>query len=292
MKFNNRFLIPFFALISLLFSGLACQAAGATPTPGFDALETMVAQTLQAGPGQPSPLPTFAMPTAIPTSTPWVVNTPASLATSTTAPVSLPNGTRIQFLTGTTQNITTGTIPSGQVITYIIRAMQGQAMMASVGTPSQQTRLAIFGANGTVLLPANQGSSSWQGTLPSTQDYYFQVIGGSTTENFTLDVTIAARVQFASGEIKTTLKGETVNGYPVTYVAYAKSGQKMDVTLTVSGDSAAITIWGLSDGVPYARAQNGIQDFSFDLTSTQDYIIQVVPQAGQEVNYSLLVRIK
>jgi hypothetical protein len=170
--------------------------------------------------------------------------------------------------------------------------MKGQAVIASADSPSQQVSLAIFGANGPTLLPAAQGSGYWQGTLPSTQDYYFQVIGGSVTETFTLSVIIAARIQFDPGQIKTTLKGTTINGYAVTYVAYAQKGQKMDVTLTVPGDSAGITIWGMSDGEPLARAQNGIQDFSYDLRATQDYIIQVVPQAGKVVDYSLLVRIK
>jgi hypothetical protein len=281
------------ALVAVLIVSLACQATSGTPTPGFDALQTMVAATLQAGGGQSTPLPTFAMPTALPTATsiPLTVVPPTSiiLPSPTFVP---PAAMRIQFLAGATENVTTGTVPAGLSNTYVVGAQQGQALIAEVDSPNPNIKLAIYGANGVVLLPASQGTSNWQGTLPSSQDYYFQVIGTNSTENFSLNIIIAARIQFGAGEIKTTLKGRTVNGYGVTYVAYAQKGQKMDVILTVPGDSAGLTIWGFSDGQPYARAQNGVQDFSLTLPSTQDYIIQVVPKAGGVVDYSMLVRIK
>jgi hypothetical protein len=292
MRHNRRLALPAMALAVLVLVSLACQGTAATPTPGFGALQTMVAQTLEAGAGQPRPLPTFALPTALPTSTPLIVNTPAPQPTATTPPIILPPATRIEFIRGTTEIVTTANIPAGQVNTYVVDAMQGQPIIASVDSPSHGVSLAVFGANGPTLLPASQRSGMYQGTLPSTQDYYFQVIGGSVTESFTMSITIAARIQFAPGTVKTTLKGTTVNGYPVTYVAYAQKGQKMDVTLTVPGDSAALTVWGFYSGEPYARAQNGVQDVSLDLTQTQDYIIEVVPRAGQVVDYSLLVRIK
>jgi hypothetical protein len=56
---------------------------------------------------------------------------------------------------------------------------------------------------------------------------------------------------------------------------------------------AALTIYGLTDGSPYARAQNGITDFSMTLPSTQDYIIHVVPHTSSGlVNYKLTVKIQ
>lgn len=280
--------VPLLALFTVLVVSLACQATSGTPTPGFEALETMVAATLQAAGSQPTPLPTFVLPTTLPTLT-SLPPTAVVLPSPTFAP---PAAQRIQFLSGATESVTTGTVPAGLSNTYVLSAQQGQALIASADSPNPNIKLAIFGANGVVLLPANQGSNSWQGTLPASQDYYLQVIGTNSTENFSLNVIVAARVQFGAGEIKTTLKGQTVNGYAVTYVAFAQKGQKMDVILSVPGDSAGLTIWGFSDGQPYARAQNGVQDFSLTLPSTQDYIIEVVPQAGQVVEYSLLVRIK
>ena len=284
----RRIINPTIALLAVLTVSLACQTGAATPTPGFEMLETMVAGTLQAGGGQSTPLPTFALPTTFPTST----SQPPTAVFIPSPTFAAPAATRIQFASGATQNVTTGTVPAGLSNTYVLSAQQGQALLASVDSPNPNIKLAIYGANGVVLLPANQGSGSWQGILPSAQDYYFQVIGTNSTENFSLNIIVAARIQFNAGEVKTTLKGRTVNGFAVTYVAYAQKDQKMDVILTVPGDIAGLTIWGFSDGQPYARAQNGVKDFSLDLPSTQDYIIEVVPQAGQVVDYSVLVRIK
>ncbi|HEY2979738.1 MAG TPA: hypothetical protein VGJ22_01040, partial [Anaerolineales bacterium] len=123
-------------------------------------------------------------------------------------------------------------------------------------------------------------------------DYYFGLTGGGSAQNFTLNLIIAARIQFGAGQTKVTLSGQTVGGYAVTYVARASAGQKMDVEVDTSPDVAALTIWGFTDGQPYARAQNGVTDFSMTLPSTQDYIIEVVPQGGQVVNFKVSVRIK
>jgi hypothetical protein len=162
-------------------------------------------------------------------------------------------------------------------------------MIVTLDTPDQSAKLSIFGDNDVVLL--SQGNN-WQGTLPSTQDYYFSITGGVSAQTFTLNVNIPARIEFSAGEDQTLLRGQTVGGYSVMYVAYAFSGQQLDVTINTAPEVAALTIWGFSDGQPYARAQNGVTDFSLTLPATQDYIIQVVPQGGNVVNYEVTVMIK
>jgi hypothetical protein len=165
-------------------------------------------------------------------------------------------------------------------------------MIVMLSTPDQSATLSVFGANGVVLLSQSQQATNWEGTLPATQDYYFRIIGGGDTQNFSLGVNIPARLEFSSGQNHTTLSGQTVDGYNVSYVAYAFSGQQMDVTISTSPEVAALTIWGFNDGQPYARAQNGVTNFSLKLPSTQDYIIEVVPQGGNVVNYEVEVRIQ
>jgi len=128
--------------------------------------------------------------------------------------------------------------------------------------------------------------------LPSTQDYFFKVGAGASAEDYTLSVTIASRIQFASGATSATVTGSTVNGYNVTYVLYASGGQTMNIALTVPAGTAALTIWGFSDGQPYQRSVTGSTTFNMVLPSTQDYIIEVVPMAGQVVNYSMKVEVK
>ena len=166
-------------------------------------------------------------------------------------------------------------------------------MLASVGSHDNDVTMAIIAADGTTLLPATQGRANWQGTLPATQDYYFQVIAGASTENFSLWVSIPSRIQFEPGAISATVSGRTVDGYIESYVVAAQGGQTMNIILVPNPSSAAaLTVWGFNDGQPYIRAQLGSTTFNMQLPSTQDYIIDVVPQAGQEVDFTMTVEIK
>ena len=280
--------IMILAVVVVLIMGCGGLNA-ATPASDNDTVGTMVASTLQA-------FQALATPTMISSATsfPVTVISPTLPPPATITSTPPPSATRIHFSTGATQTSTTGTIQPGQSIFYVVRAEKSQPLLVSLGSPNNDvTLLSIVGANGAVLLPQSAGNlNHWQGLLPSSQDYYIQVLGGAASQNFTLDVTAVARVQFGAGETKATLKGLTVDGFGVAFVVYAAQGQKMDVILSVQGDSAALSIWGFTDGQPYARADNGVQDFSLKLPSTQDYIVMVVPRAGQTVEYSVTIRIK
>jgi hypothetical protein len=203
-----------------------------------------------------------------------------------------PAATRLNFAAGTTYSLTAGTINAGQTIDYVIRALKDQPMIVMLTTPDDSAKLSVFGADGTILLSQSNQTSSWQGYLPSTQDYYLRLVETSSTQNFNLNVEIPARIQFAPGQNEITLDGQTTGGYSVLYTAYAMGGQQMNVTINTSAEVAALTIWGFRDGQPYARAQNGITDFRMTLPSTQDYIIQVVPQGGNVVSYEVKVKIQ
>ena len=88
------------------------------------------------------------------------------------------------------------------------------------------------------------------------------------------------------------MSGATVEGYIASYVVAAQGGQTMEIQLTPNPNAAALTVWGFSDGQPYIRAQLGSTTFNMQLPSTQDYIIDVVPQGGQEVDFTMRVEIK
>jgi hypothetical protein len=128
--------------------------------------------------------------------------------------------------------------------------------------------------------------------LPASQDYFIQVIGGASEQDYSLWVSIPNRIQFAPGTTSATVSGKTVEGYIASYVVAAQGGQTMDIQLMPEPTLAALTVWGFSDGQPYMRAQMGSTTFNMRLPSTQDYIIDVVPQAGQEVNFTLKVEIQ
>jgi len=253
----------------------------------MEEIEHIAAATLQAlptvAPSQtPLPTTTLAPPTVIP---PTITSLPTS------SPI-LPAANRINFDSGATYGTVSGTIIAGQKQNFVLRALLGQPMLASVSSQSNAVTMSIITKGGIELLPAVQGSSSWQGTLPATQDYFFQIIGGGNTEDFTFWVSIPSRIKFNKGAISATLSGKTVNGHNASYVVGASGGQAMDILLTPNPNMAALTVWGFSDGQPYMRAIMGSTTFNMQLPSTQDYIINVVPQGGQVVNFTLRVEIK
>ncbi len=302
MKSHKPYTLLTAAVAALLLATAACGGS-VTAMPSVDSISTALAQTLQAvtplaSPAQqatatPLPSATSELPTSTSTSA-APTSAPPTSAPPTSAPAvsNLPAATRISFATGATYSVTQGTVQANQALFYVARAAKGQPMIVMLNTPDQSAILSVFGADGTILLSRSQHTTSWQGTLPNTQDYYFRVTGGASTANFTLTVDIPARIQFASGQNEVTLNGQTVGGYNVAYVAYAFKGQQMEVTINTSRDVAGLTIWGFSDGQPYARAQNGVTDFKMDLPSTQDYIIEVVPAGGNVVNYQINVTIR
>ncbi len=284
------------AIAALLLATTACGGS-VTSIPSADSISTTIAGTLQAV--TPFASPTQVTSTPLPSATPALSTSTSTLAAPTSVPPTsappvsnLPAATRISFATGATYSVTEGTVQAGQAQFYVARAAKGQPMIVMLNTPDQSAILSVFGADGVILLNRSQKTTSWQGTLPSTQDYYFRVTGGASTQNFTLTVDIPARVQFTSGQDQTTLSGQTVDGYNVAYVAYAFKGQQMEVTINTSRDVAGLTIWGFSDGQPYARAQNGVTDFNMTLPATQDYIIEVVPAGGNVINYEVTVTIR
>ncbi len=286
------------AAVAMLLLATAACGGSVTSIPSASQIPTALAETLQAV--TPITGPTeLASPTQ-PTSTPLpsaTIASPTSTSTSAPAPAApttadLPAATRISFATGATFSATESTIHANEALFYVVRALKDQPLIVMLNTPDQSAILSVFGADGTILLARSQHTTSWQGTLPSSQDYYFRVTGGASTQNFTLTVDIPARVQFSSGQTEATLSGQTVGGYNVAYVAYAFKGQQMDVTINTSQDVAGLTIWGFTDGQPYARAQNGVTHFNMTLPSTQDYIIEVVPAGGNVVSYEVKVTIQ
>jgi hypothetical protein len=275
-------------LVAALMFVTACASFGtvasATPTATTGPLPTDVAATTQA------PIPTNTTTPIPPTDT--AVPPPPTLLPPTQVPAP-PGAIRINFLTGATASNTPGTISPGQVQNYLVHALDGQPMIAMVDSPNHDLTMAIYGLQTeTVLLPASAKRNSWQGTLPAIDDYVVQVIGGTTNQNFNLSLTIASRISFSPEAISATTSGSTQDGYNITYALYALAGQTMKVDLTPISGKAALEVWGFSDGQPYLRSVVESTTFNVKLPATQDYIIAVVPFAGQVVDFNLTVEVK
>ncbi len=279
----------------------ACSISAApTETPN---IATMIAGTMAAlnSQGTETPAPTsVSYPTVAateaPTATPYpTLLMPSAVPTNRAVQptIAVPNATRISFLAGATTASVTAPIQAGGVQNYVLGAMQGQPMLVGINSKNNDVTLGLETAGGTVMLSHTAGQTSWQGNLPLSEDYYLFVHGGATTENFTLSITIPSRIKFLPGAVSAKVSGKTVGGNHVSYVAFAAQGQKMTLDLSNLSGNAALTVWGFADGSPFLNANmHQTTHFTFTLPSTQDYIIEVVPEAGSTVSYTLSVQIQ
>ena len=281
---------PIWIASSFILIATAACAGSAVPSTSPDAVSTIVAATMRAI--TPAATETAVPPTpSLPTVGPSISPVPPTRQ-SAGPNVVVPGATRIDFLTGATTGIVSAPIQAGGTQNYVLQALQGQPMLVNVDSLNQDVTLSIKTQGGTSMLNASAHQSTWQGTLPQTEDYYLTVHGGGSSENFTLSVTIPSRIKFAEGAISAKASGKSVAGYNVAYTVFAAKGQKMTVILeNLSGD-AALTIYGFTDGQPYVNTMSAQTSFTFKLPATQDYIIEVVPKAGSVVNFLMDVQIQ
>lgn len=226
-----------------------------------------------------------------------MLNSTSSASTPTSTAVPVPSSTsasamRITFLNGATVGTVGAPILAGNSHNYVLQAFQGQPMFAYVASPDNDVTLSITGQDGVIILSAAAHQISWQGTLGKTEDYYLTVYGGASTENYSLTVTIPSRIQFAKGADSATVSGKTVAAYDVSYTVYASKGQDMSVNLGNLSGNASLSIYGFTDGQRYLSSDTGQTSYHFVLPATQDYIIVVVPAAGNVVSYTLTVKIQ
>jgi hypothetical protein len=257
------------------------------PTPGSGlGLPTAILSSPTPGEG-------LASPTALPPSpTPDI-----SLGTSTPVPPSAtPPGTATPVIPigsfalapGTTAGALAGTLKPGQVVTYTIGAAQSQPMTLIADSPHSDVTLGVAEENGNVLLNPALKQNAWQMVLPGTELYTIKVIGGATTEDYTLTVKMPQLVNLASGVTSTTLTGRTVNGYLYSYALNFNAGQILTASLNVPSSTATIDIYGLSTGT-LLSASAAVSTWTGTLSQTEGYVIEVVPANGQVVDYSLSV---
>ena len=273
---------------------------------------------LPVGKVAPTEIPTLAFPTSQPTNPPAILTpTPISLPPTTAAtepatanpptnippttvpptvrvqPTTIPGAVRISFDTGATAGIAQGEINPGQVLKFLVGAAQGQPLIISTDSPNHDVTFSVVGLkDGKTLLDASQRLSSWQTMLTVTQDYLVQLMGAGSQENFTLNVITPARINFDPGTDTTLLMGSTPGGWDVSYVLRASAGQRMDLNLYAPNGNAVLAVYGYQDGQPYLRYVTESTTFGLKLPATQDYIIQVVPRAGEVATYSLGITIK
>jgi len=277
------------------FVGLtSCMGKGPTSAPTRTPPATP-SPTAVTPPVDLSPTPTEA-PTNTPTSTPTLLApTPTPTpAPPTPTPTVLPDVTRIQFEPGATSAELSGHLGAHGDDLYILWAMAGQTMEVSVTAP-ELVSFSIWGVDGMVLKRYVDEETEWKGVLPTTQDYYIEVVSIAETD-YTLTVTVhplpaePERIQFEAGETAATVEGSLEPRASDRYLLRAQAGQSVYVSLSSWNQDVVVGI-ETADGQMLAQPEVGIRFAALDsLPTTGDYAI-VVTSIGGGTDYTLKVMV-
>ena len=229
------------------------------------------------------PTSTLQLPQNTPNlATETLTSTPT--ATTTTA------GSNIVFAPGATAGVRMGTLAPGQIQEFTLSAAKNQPMIVIVDSPQRDVHMAVYEPDGTVLVDPSKGWINFQWILPTTGTYKIQVIGGSTTENYTLTVKVAEQIAVPAGGSPKTFSGSTVNGFVFSYAINCHAGKTMHLTLNVPAGSAYLDVFGIATG-PVLDQSLQLTSWSGVMPSSQNYIVEIIPAAGQVVNYSLTISV-
>ena len=200
--------------------------------------------------------------------------------------------TRIAFTTGTTSVAVSGSLASGASQSYVLWAGWNQVMIVQATSAGSKIYLEISNrATGSFLVRASGAQTSWQGWLPRTGDYIVKVYnGGGSAENYSLQVTIPARIQFAKGAYSKFVFGRGSAAQTISYVLWARANQTMTATITSPAGTVYLAIRGFSGGQTLVASSASQTTWTGTLPQSQEYIIDAV-QGGTWVDFTLTVKI-
>jgi hypothetical protein len=155
---------------------------------------------------------------------------------------------------------------------------------------SQGLRFSIVGADGVVVKP--MGEAHVLTVVPSTQDYYVELVSDVGATDYRLSVLIPVRIRFAPGATSATVSGSLEEGQMRHYVLRALAGQRMIVAPHATTGQVGLVISG-ADGQVLLSGRAGPPGGVFDgiLPLTQDYLITVQAKGGVGADYTLEVTI-
>jgi hypothetical protein len=250
----------------------------------------------------PAPVITVVLPTAIMPTQPPPTIAPTPTPAPTAAPA--PTAQRINFQTGQFNTTVQGKLAANGMDKWILRIIAGQTLSANLIPTNGKAKLTIAGADGTVLISDHADAMTWNGKIPTTQDYTITILAfDNTAPSYTMQITIPPlaqptiaptiapkRIAFAPGAISATVQGVTHAVDSDRWIIAAQVGQTISVNLVVPpGGRAALVIYGV-DGTVLISDHASAMRWSGQLPKTQDYNIHVKPENGV-VSYSMTVTI-
>ena len=240
----------------------------------------------------PTPEPTATMAAIpAPTATP-LPPTGTPLPAPTRTPPLAPAVERILFAPGATQATIEGYLPVDGRALYVMGVAAGQfvEMNASAGDMGQGLRFSVVGADGVVVKP--MGEAHLRTVVPSTQDYYVELLSDVGATNYRMSVLIPVRIHFAPGTTSVTVSGGLEEGQMRNYVLRALAGQRMIVEPHATTGEVGLIISGV-DGQVLLSGRVGTPGGVFEgtLPASQDYLITVQAMGGIGADYTLEITI-
>jgi cell division protein FtsB len=121
----------------------------------------------------------------------WFFDVNSSQVPSGPTQLPAPSAKRISFARGGTTATVQGTMGAYATDHWVLAVLAKQTMTVNLNVPpGAQAALAIYGADGTILLTERGNATKWSGILPKTQDYFIDVKTAAGTVSYTLQVTI------------------------------------------------------------------------------------------------------
>jgi hypothetical protein len=156
-------------------------------------------------------------------------------------------------------------------------------------SPDSEVQTIIYGLDGTVLKSGMGGGASFRGTLSRTEEYIISLSAGEEAVSYTMNVTIARRIEFARAAVSAVEEGEVGPGRDQAWVLAARAGQTLKVEVMAPGADVRLVIYGQNGTVLRSGMGQG-STFEGVLPSSLDYIVVVGP-ADRSTSYQLEVTI-
>ncbi len=212
----------------------------------------------------------------------------AANAPTASGPVDTTGLPRIRFARGTTSGILDDSLRAGTTRSYLVGARRGQVMLAHAIAwpvaerlhPPPEPVVRVFAAATGVELPSPRAEPEvWSARLPEDGDYVVRVAVADRT-TYTLAVQIPRAVTVTAEQPTAIFTGVTPSRAPIDYLIHADAGRTLEVVLG-GAPALGIHVYGLADGAQLARLADRQRLYAGRLTTSQDYVVSVVPSADR-----------
>jgi hypothetical protein len=194
---------------------------------------------------------------------------------------------KVNFPAGRTGVQISGTVPGNMLHRYLVRALQGQTLIAEIFSVRNDVTLALYTEAGRLIHPEDSGISIYQWRLPANQEYRLEVIGPAADSDYRLVINIPRVVRFAVGTYGQSQTGAVSQGEVFLYRLRARQGQTMTLNLTPTNGAVALGVYGMESGDELLRPELGETSWSGVLPADTHYLVQVVGLGAGETNFGI-----